>query len=138
MTYEAFNKERASKADLSCHMGVNEEDMLLKLPGVPQDSVNSCVLRNSEVFDVDPTIFSQTGMVTKKNKVLAAHVMLIRASMPTFSGNIKEYLINQLMELDLLANSKNKVLPVSNQVPNQAPTSTIFPYLQSLLKQAKE
>ena len=127
MTYEAFNKERESKAGQITNSGVNEEEMALKLPGV--DSVNSSMLRNDENFDVDPAIFSLGGIVSKKTRILAGHVMLMWQSMPVFSGNISEYLVNQLIEVDLVNNSKNKVLPANAQVPNLAPTSTVFPYM---------
>ena len=60
--------------------------------------------------------------------------MIQRNSLPTFSGNVESYLINQLLEFELLSKVRNVMSKVDT---NKVHLSSLFGYYQHMFAKAQ-
>ena len=68
------------------------------------------------------------GMALKLQRAVN-QAMILRNTLPIFSGNIESsYLVNQLTELDLVAQMKS----VASSEPNKVTLSPLYPYYKAL------
>ena len=92
---------------------------------------NQTVLRCSDAcFKINCSEMNELKLVTSKQAKAANSAMLQRNSMPTFSGNIGCYLINQLIEFELLTRVRQVM---SKEELKVASLSSVYPYMQRML-----
>ena len=73
------------------------------------------------------------GMALKLQRAVN-QAMILRNTLPIFSGNIESsYLVNQLTELDLVAQMKS----VASSEPNKVTLSPLYPYYKVLHDSAR-
>lgn len=89
--------------------------------------VNRTILRCTDAcFKINYSEMNEMKVVTLKQVKAANQAMSQRNQMPTFSGNINCYLINQLIEFELLAKVKQIM---SKEEIKLANLSSVYPYL---------
>lgn len=98
--------------------------------------VNTTILRCADaVFKINPHEMNQMKIATQKQQKAATAAMQQRNQMPIFSGNIESYLINQLLEYELICKVKNVM---STEDTSRVHHSALFPYYQRMAAQANK
>ena len=87
---------------------------------------NKTILRCTEAtFKINVAEMNELGVATTKQMKAANQAMIQRSSLPVFSGNVNCYLVNQLLEFDLIAKVKNVM---SREDTNRVALSSVHPY----------
>lgn len=105
---------------------------LIQMPYLEEmGELNKTVLRCSDsCFKIVYSEMNAMHVVTLKQVKAANQAMCQRNQMPTFSGNVNCYLINQLIEFELMAKVKQIM---SKEEIKLASLSSVYPYLQRML-----
>ena len=64
----------------------------------PNKTILTCC---EDSLKINPQPETMMGVATKKHVAIANTLMMQRNTLPTFTGNVPCYLINQLLEYDL-------------------------------------
>ena len=110
------------------------EDMIQIPYSESMGETNKTILRCADgAFKINHKEMNEMKVATMKQMKVANQAMTQRNQMPTFSGNIDCYLINQLAEYELLTKVKNVM---SKEDTNRVQASSVYNYYTRLIVQA--